>query len=254
MRPDDRRDPGDRRRVVEVATHGHVGEEEVMLKRATPACRHRPRAIRGGGRCVRRAGSRPRCGRRRTPFRCRGGERLSPTGPADRAICERAAAAAVSRRCRSTVNRWYGLRCGRARTGAHSGGAWSTGRVGQGFDDLDGCRPAIRKVHEELAPFMRPFVGRLHGDGGEPLQRLAGDEGVMGCRCRRRRAAGASGRGRRASGPSTTSSSRSSTPSPSSAVRRLTRPNGPRSAERIRRQVSSLVQAESTALLGRLVP
>ena len=80
---------------------------------------------------------RPRSGRRAGPCRCRGAARRAAAARAAGTRARRrrrtpgsrrspssssaAHSATASSRCRSTVNRWYALRCGRARTCSHSG-------------------------------------------------------------------------------------------------------------------------------------
>ena len=112
----------DRRRVVEVAAGRRVRQQQVVADERRP-----------GSRC--RAASNPRRGARSAttatpasvwspgqplPMSCSRAPTSSRSGRATRRV-KAAAFAAVSTRCRSTVNRWTGLRCGRLRTRSQSG-------------------------------------------------------------------------------------------------------------------------------------
>jgi len=173
-------------RVVEVRDARPRRRGGGDAERATPACRHRPRAIRGGERDAFDERDPASVWSPAYPFRCRGGERLSPTGSgrSTRSASE-AAAAAVSRRCRSTVNRWYGLRCGPGPHGRPFGRKLGPQvALVEGFDDLDGCRAGDQEVHEELAPFMRHSSGVSTAMGGGAAPTTRGRmKVVMGCRC-----------------------------------------------------------------------
>ena len=86
----------------------------------------------------------------------------SPAGRAGRRGRRSAAALAVaSSRCRSTVKRWYALRCGRDRTGSHSGRIrvqtprWSSASI-TGI----ASRAGEQQPDEELARAGRPRIGQ----------------------------------------------------------------------------------------------
>ena len=109
-------------RVVEVPPGGRVGQQQVKPDHGDQRVhvvggQAHPRPDIGGPRSCP-----PRCGRRGSPFRCRGGGCRASSRSARPTRWARVAALAVaSSRWRSTVNRWYGFRWGLFRTAAHSG-------------------------------------------------------------------------------------------------------------------------------------
>ncbi len=130
------REPSDGALVGEVTAGGGVGEQEVVAHRPgqelrpagieTDARRHRARGRDPDHRVVAGATLADVVQQRREQEHVGTGARraTSPSKPAPRGSSGSSSAAhsaTASSECRSTVNRWYALRCGRARTCSHSG-------------------------------------------------------------------------------------------------------------------------------------
>ena len=248
----------DRVLVAEVAPGGGVGEQQVVLRRATPAPRRRGRRARCACRpdgAISAPASEWSPGRplpmswSSAPSRRSSGRVRRATSPSKPSSSRTAAHSAThSRRCRSTVKRWYALRCGRARTCPHSGSsAASTPTWSRASNTGTALRPARSRptnasrasgsTRRRAAPRMRSserrarWAARTRPPPWPPAARSA-------CRARARSRALTD----RRAAPRRAPTARSLRPS---------RRTGPRVSSRSRRHASPAIQVTSRAAIAR---
>ena len=193
----------------------------------------------------RAARCRRRCGRPGSPCRRRAAARRARAGRAGRCGPRATAAlAAVSIRCRSTVKRWYALRCGLLRRADHSGNtgshrpSWSSASI----TGMAWCPASSRSTSAAR-------TGSGHGSGSGPTDAASRSSEPRLMRTPPAAAAAAARRTSEGSSPTAasavrwTSPSRSTRPRPRALSRRDRNPSGPLSEASMRDQASSLRQA-----------